>query len=78
MNRKFVLVTSHVTLLAVALLAVVAGASQDQTASNDVVQRPFSCPNDCQCKKPQTVDCRGIGIDNITGLLSQQAGVVKL
>lgn len=78
MNSGFLLVASHVTLLAVVLLAAVAAASQDQTASNDVIRRPFSCPNDCQCKKAQTVDCRGIGISNITGVLSQQAAVVKL
>ena len=78
MNSNFLLVASHVTLLAVALLSVVAAASQDHTASNGVVRRPLSCPDDCHCKKAQTVDCRGIGINNITGLLPQPAAVVKL
>ena len=82
MNSNFLLVANHVTLLAVTLLAAAAVATPEDGASsaavNDLVRRPFSCPTDCQCKKAQTVDCRGIGVDNITGLLLPDHYVVKL
>ena len=47
------------------------------TAVTKRPRKPFSCPLDCLCQNPTSVDCRGTDISNITNLLLQES-VIKL